>query len=163
MSCTFPLDGATPPRPRLYGAGSQVIWRSAGNQSHFSTPSDLFTGEYTISPPRRQALLSRGRARQRLVESLFRHYHEKERFAYGPDDERGKEVWRLEIETKEAFPAAVSLETIVVAEDFQMDEGRRIYLLFSRTWGGGDLEDNGIGVCCINEESREIGCKEIAF
>ena len=29
--------------------------------------------------------------------------------------------------------------------------------------GAGDPEDNGIGVCCINEEIREIGCKEIAF
>lgn len=58
---------------------------------------------------------------------------------------------------------AVSFETIVVAEDFLMDEGRRIYLLFSKDWGGKDLDDNGIGVCCIDEKITEIGYKDIAF
>ena len=55
------------------------------------------------------------------------------------------------------------METIVVAEDFLMDEGRRIYLLFSKGWGGIDLDDNGIGVCCIDEKITEIGYKDIAF
>lgn len=44
-----------------------------------------------------------------------------------------------------------------------MEKGRRIYLLFSRTWGGEDLEDNGIGVCYINENIDKISHKEIAF
>ena len=37
------------------------------------------------------------------------------------------------------------------------------YLLFSRKWGGEDLDDNGIGVCYINEEIDEIAYKDIAF
>ena len=46
-----------------------------------------------------------------------------------------KDEWWSEIETKEALLQAVTLETIVVAADFLMDEGRRIYLLCLRTWG----------------------------
>lgn len=98
-----------------------------------------------------------------LIEALIRYYNEKERFSYGPDDEKEKEEWWPEIQTKESLLKAVSLETIVVAEDFLMDEGRRIYLLFSKKWGGEDFDDNRIGVCCINEEIAEIGYKDIAF
>ena len=44
VSNTFPLDGATPPRPRQAAPETNVNWRLAGSHSHFSTPSDLFTG-----------------------------------------------------------------------------------------------------------------------
>lgn len=72
-------------------------------------------------------------------------------------------AWWPKIETKEALLQVVKLETIVVAEDFMMEDGRYIYLLFSRSWGGEDLDDNGIGVCFVNEEIIEIGHKDIAF
>lgn len=98
-----------------------------------------------------------------LIEALIKYYNEEERFAYGPEDEEEAAEWWPEIETKEALLQAVSLETIVVAEDFMMDRGRRIYLLFSRTWGGEDLDDNGIGVCYIDEKLEEIAYKDIAF
>lgn len=98
-----------------------------------------------------------------LIEALIRYYNEKERFSYGPDNEKEKEEFWPEIETKESLLKAVSLETIVVAEDFLMDKGRCIYLLFSKNWGGIDLDDNGIGVCCINEKITEFGYKDIAF
>ena len=98
-----------------------------------------------------------------LIEALIRYYNEKERFSYGPDNEKEKEEFWPEIETKESLLKTVALETIVVAEDFLMDEGRRIYLLFSKGWGGIDLDDNGIGVCCIDEKITEIGYKDIAF
>lgn len=98
-----------------------------------------------------------------LMEALLKYYNENERFSYGPDNKEEAEEWWPEIETKEALLQAITLETIVVAEDFLMDEGRRIYLLFSRTWGGEDLDDNGIGVCCLDEKIDEIGYKDIAF
>lgn len=99
----------------------------------------------------------------KLVESLIKYYNEKERFSYGPDDEKEFAEWWPEIETKDALLQAITLETIVVPEDFMMSQGRYIYLLFSRIWGGEDYDDNGIGVCFINEEIDEIAYKDIAF
>lgn len=99
----------------------------------------------------------------KLIDALIKYYNEDERFSYGPDDEEEAAEWWPEIETREALLQAVTLETIVVSEDFLMENGRRIYLLFSRLWGGEDLDDNGIGVCYINEEIDEIAYKDIAF
>ena len=62
-----------------------------------------------------------------LIEALIRYYNEKERFSHGPDNEKVKEEFWPEIETEESLLKTVALETIVVAEDFLMDEGRRIY------------------------------------
>ena len=43
-------------------------------------------------------------------------------------------------------------------------ESERVpHLHFSRSWGGEDLDDNGIDVCFVNEEITEIGYKDIAF
>ena len=100
---------------------------------------------------------------EKLIEALIEYYNEEQRFSYGPDDEEEAAEWWPEIETKEALLQAVTLETIVVAWDFMMNDGRCIYLLFSRTWGGEDLDDNGIGVCYINEEINEIAYKDIAY
>ena len=47
--------------------------------------------------------------------------------------------------------------------DFQPKDPICIYLLFSRTWGGKDYDDNGIGVCLINEKTDEIAYKDIAY
>lgn len=99
----------------------------------------------------------------KLVESLIKYYNEKERFSYGPDDEKELAEWWPEIETEDALLQAITLETIIVPEDFMMSQGRCIYLLFSRIWGGEDFDDNGIGVCFINEEIDEIAYKDIAF
>ena len=99
----------------------------------------------------------------RLIDALIRYYNDEERFSYGPEDAAEAEAWWPEIETKEALLNAVTLESIVVADDFMMDGERRIYLLFSRTWGGEDLDNNGIGVCCINETIDEIAYQDIAF
>lgn len=99
----------------------------------------------------------------KLIDALIKYYNEDERFSYGPDDEEEAAEWWPEINTREALLQAVTLETIVVSEDFLMENGRRIYLLFSRAWGGEDLDDNGIGVCYINEEIEEIAYKDIAF
>lgn len=99
---------------------------------------------------------------EKLISALIEYYNE-ERFSYGPEDEEEAEEWWPEIETKEALLRAVTLETIVVAWDFMMQHKRCIYLLFSRTWGGEDLEDNGIGICFVNEEIDTIGYKDIAF
>lgn len=98
-----------------------------------------------------------------LIEALIEYYNEEERFSYGPDDEEESEEWWPEIETREDLLQAVTLETIVVPDDFMMEDGRCIYLLFSRIWGGEDLDDNGIGVCYIDEEISEIAYKDIAY
>lgn len=98
-----------------------------------------------------------------LVDALIQYYNEEERFSYGPEDEEEAAKWWPEIETKEALLQAVTLENIVIAWDFMMDKGRCVYLLFSRAWGGEDFDDNGIGVCCINEEITKIGYKDMAF
>ena len=100
---------------------------------------------------------------ENLIDALLRYYNEEERFSYGPEDKEEAAKWWPEIGSKDAILKAITWESIVVAEDFLMEEGRRIYLLFSRTWGGEDLEDNGIGVCLINEMINEIAYKDIAF
>ncbi len=100
---------------------------------------------------------------KKLIEALIKYYNEEERFGYGPEDEEEAAKWWPDIETEDALLQAVALETIVVAEDFAQEDGRRIYLLFSRSWGGEDLDDNGIGVCYIDEEIDAIGYKDIAF
>ncbi|MGM9946324.1 MAG: DUF6985 domain-containing protein [Lysinibacillus sp.] len=98
-----------------------------------------------------------------LIGALIKYYNEEERFCYGPEDEDEMKEWWPEIETKEALLQAITLETIVVAWDFAQEDKRSIYLLFSRTWGGADDDDNGIGVHYVNEEIDEIGYKDMAF
>lgn len=98
-----------------------------------------------------------------LIKSLIEYYNEEERFSYGPEDEEEMARWWPEIETKEALLLNVTLETVVVAWDFAQKDKRSIYLLFSREWGGEDLDDNGIGVHYINEVIDEIGYKDMAF
>ena len=100
---------------------------------------------------------------ENLIEALITYYNEDEYYSYGPEDEEEAKEWWPEIKTKEALLQAVTLETIVVAWDFAQQNERSIYLLFSRTWGGEDLDDNGIGVHYVNEEIDEIGYKDMAF
>ena len=124
-------------------------------------------GEKVISPKQKktyECFLKKWPVLQEdLIEALIRYYNEKERFSYGPDDEMEAAEWWPEIKTKEALLQAVALETIVIAWDFMLEDNRCLYLLFSRTWGGEDLDDNGIGVCVRNEEIVEIAYKDIAF
>lgn len=124
-------------------------------------------GEKVISPKQKktyECFLKKWSVLQEdLIEALIRYYNEKERFSYGSDDEMEASEWWPEIKTKEALLQAVALETIVIAWDFMLEDNRCLYLLFSRTWGGEDLDDNGIGVCVQNEEIVEIAYKDIAF
>lgn len=100
---------------------------------------------------------------ENLIEALIEYYNESERFSVGPSDEKELLEWWPEINTKEELLQAVILETILVGSDASQEDGRTVYLLFSRTWGGEDIENNGIGVCCVNEEIDEIGYKDIAY
>ena len=100
---------------------------------------------------------------EKLIDALIKYYNEEERFSYGPDDEEESAEWWPEIETREALLQAVTLEGIVIRSNFIMKGERRIYLLFSRAWGGEDYDDNGIGVRYIDEELDEIAYKDIAF
>lgn len=70
---------------------------------------------------------------EKLIEELIKYYNEEERFSYGPDDEEELAEWWPEITTKEALLKAVTLEKIVIPQDFIMEvvrKGRCIYLLF---------------------------------
>ncbi len=98
-----------------------------------------------------------------LVEALIDYYNHEEKNSFGPDDEKEAALWWPEINTYEELVNAVTPETLVIPPDDWMEHGRRIYLLFGRTWGGEDLDDNGIGVCFVNEQIAEIGYKDIAF
>ena len=98
-----------------------------------------------------------------LVEALIQYYNNEEKYSYGPDDEEEAALWWQDIDTYEQLVNAVTPETLVIPPDYLMDEGRRVYLLLDRTWGGGDPDDNGVGVCFIDEQIHEIGYKDIAF
>ena len=99
----------------------------------------------------------------KLIVALIEYYNAEERFSWGPDDEEELAEWWPEIETKKALLQAVTIETIVIKADFLMKNNRCIYLLFSRTWGGEDFDDNGIAVRYINEEIDKIGYKDMAY
>ncbi len=71
-----------------------------------------------------------------------------------------KDEWWPEIETKEALLQTVTLETIVVAADFLMEDA---FTCFAYGHGGEDFDDNGIGVCNIDEKIVEIGDKDMVF
>lgn len=83
-------------------------------------------------------------------------------------DDEEKEISQKQKKTYESFlkkwtTLQEELETIVVAWDFMLEDNRCLYLLFSRSWGGEDLDDNGIGICIQNEKIVEIANKDIAF
>ena len=101
----------------------------------------------------------------KLIKALIDYYNQEERFSWGPDDEEELAIWWPEIETKEALLRAVTVESIVIPSEYLMEAkgGHTIYLLFSKAWGGEDLDDNGIGVAFLNEEIDEIAYKDIAF
>ena len=119
-------------------------------------------GKQTIDFGGRMCEIDWPKLQEDLINALIKHYNEI-RFSYGPEDEEEAEKWWPEIETKEALLEAITLESIVVEGDWRMEKGRQIYLLFSRAWGGEDLDDNGIGIHCINENIDTISYKEIAF
>ncbi len=98
-----------------------------------------------------------------LVDALIQYYNNEEKYSYGPENEEEAALWWPDINTYEELVNAVTPETIVIPPEPLMDEGRKVFLLFDRTWGGEDLDDNGIGVCFIDEQIAEIGYKNIAF
>lgn len=98
-----------------------------------------------------------------LVDALIKYYNQEEKYSYGPDDVQEAARWWPEINTYEELVNAVTPETLVIPPDDLMEKEKTIYLLFGKQWGGEDLDDNGIGVCLIDEQISEIGYKDIAF
>ena len=98
-----------------------------------------------------------------LVEALIHYYNNEEKYSYGPENEEEAALWWPDINSYGELVNAVTPETLIIPPDYLMEIGRRVYLLFDRTWGGEDLDDNGIGVCFIDEKIVEIGYKDIAF
>ncbi len=72
-----------------------------------------------------------------LVTALIEYYNEEERFSYGPEDEEEAEEWWPEIETKDALLKAVTLESVIVAEDFMMDKVSAVFKNLGRRGFGG--------------------------
>lgn len=101
----------------------------------------------------------------KVVNAILQYYNEEEKGAYGPDDEDEFNEWWPDIESEEQMSKSIHLETIVVPEDFIMEiKGENaIYLLFSRDWGGEDLDENGVAVLIVDGEVSEVGYKDIAF
>lgn len=98
-----------------------------------------------------------------LVDALIDYYNQEEKFSYGPDDEKESAFWWPDIDSHEQLYNTVTPKSLIIPPDYLMEDGRSIYLLFDKTWGGEDLDDNGIGVCFLNEQIAEIGYKDIAF
>ena len=98
-----------------------------------------------------------------LVDALIHYYNQEENYSYGPENEEEAALRWPDINTYQELVNAVTPASIVIPPDYLMNGGRKIFLLFGRTWGGEDLDDNGVGVCFINEQISEIGYKDIAF
>lgn len=99
------------------------------------------------------------------LQAMIKYYNEEQRFSWGPDDQEELEKWWPEIQTNKAMLHAIHPESIIIPSQYGLiEEGeRRMYLLFSRSWGGEDLDDNGICICILNETIEEVGYKDIAF
>ena len=98
-----------------------------------------------------------------LVDALIYYYNQEEKYSYGPENEEEAALWWPDINIYQELVIAVTPVSIVIPPDYQMNNGRTVFLLLDRTWGGDDLDDNGIGVCFSNEQISEIGYKDIAF
>ena len=98
-----------------------------------------------------------------LVDALIQYYNKEEKNRYGPDDEKESAFWWPDIDSHEQLYNTVTPKSLIIPPDYLMEDGRSIYLLFDKTWGSEDLDDNGMGVCFLNEQIAEIGYKDIAF
>ena len=98
-----------------------------------------------------------------LAKALIDYYNNVEKYGYGPENEEEAALWWPDKNTYEELVNTVTPEMIVIPPDPILDEQRRVFLLFDRAWGGEDLDDNGIGVCFLNERIAESAYKDIAF
>ena len=102
------------------------------------------------------------RLQSQTLAALLAYYND-ERFSCGPDDEAARKLWWPEYKTTAAFAETLTPETLVLRADWEQQGSRRVYLLFSRTWGGPDWDDNGVAVAFVNEAIAQAGDKSIAF
>lgn len=102
---------------------------------------------------------------QKTAAAILRYYNEREKGAYGPDDETEFAQWWPDIESVEEMGRKIHLDTIVIPSEYVMEgKGENpVYLLFSREWGGEDTEDNGVAVLIEGGEVTEVDYKYIAF
>lgn len=100
-----------------------------------------------------------------IAEKILAYYNDEEKGSYGPDDEDRFKEWWPEVETIEDIVELLHIDTIIVPEDFIMDNmgGRGIYVLFNRDWGGEDYDDNGVAVSIVDEAVSEVGYKDMAY
>ena len=97
-----------------------------------------------------------------LMDELIQYYN-SERFSWGPDDQEELLKWWPEITSQEDLLKFMTPESLIISANFGIKYQRLVFLLFSRAWGGEDLDDNGVGVSFLNETIDEIGYKDIVY
>lgn len=98
-----------------------------------------------------------------ILERILEYYNDEEKGAYGPEDEEEFREWWPDIGSREDLIPLLHIDSVVIANDYLMEDGRKVYVLFDRDWGGEDLEDNGVAVGLVDEAVEEVGYKDIAF
>ena len=92
-----------------------------------------------------------------IAEKIIEFYNNEEKGSYGSEED-----WP-DIETVDDLLPLIHVDSIVIPNDYLMDDGRTIYVLFNRDWGGEDYDDNGVAVRIVDETVEEAGYKDIAF
>lgn len=90
-------------------------------------------------------------------------YYDSERFSWGPDNQEELLEWWPEITNQEDLLKYMTPESLIISNNFGIETERRVFLLFSRSWGGEAFDDNGVGVSFLNEEIEEVGYKDKAY
>lgn len=98
-----------------------------------------------------------------IVDSIIAYYNDEEKGSYGPDDKEEFKEWWPNIESKEDLLPLIHIDTIVIPDSYLMGDGRTIYVLFNRDWGGEDYDDNGVAVRLVDENVGDVGYKDMAY
>ena len=98
-----------------------------------------------------------------IAEKIIEYYNNEEKGAYGPDDEEEFREWWPDIESRADLLPLIHIDSVIIPNDYLMGDGRKVYVLFDRDWGGQDLEDNGVAVGLVDEAVEEVGYKDIAL
>lgn len=101
----------------------------------------------------------------KIADAILEYYNEKEKEAYGPDDEEEIAEWWPDIDSEEELVNRIHLDTIIVPADYIMEiKGENpVFILFNCDWGGEDIEDNGVAVLIEDGDVSEVGYKDIAY
>ena len=98
----------------------------------------------------------------KIAAAILEYYNDSEKGAYGPGDEEEFKSWWPDIDSEEEMLEKLHLEMIIIHTEYDMEDNgpNPVYLLFSRDWGGEDLDDNGVAVLIEDGEVSEVGYKD---